>query len=159
MSGDHIQSHLNTESPLIEIEPAQKIISVLILALSLAFNDIRNPLKFNLILICIICFVFVSIPSINYLLRRMYVIIPFILFAFLLPFISKSGTTIYLYKDIAIYQNGLFEMSNILLKSIAGVSMAVALSATTSQFDIVRGLEKLKLPKIFSLLSANSFLL
>ncbi len=149
MSGDHIQSHLNTESPLIEIEPAQKIISVLILALSLAFNDIRNPLKFNLILICIICFVFVSIPSINYLLRRMYVIIPFILFAFLLPFISKSGTTIYLYKDIAIYQNGLFEMSNILLKSIAGVSMAVALSATTSQFDIVKGLEKLKLPKIF----------
>ena len=149
MSGDHVQSYLNTGSYLIEIEPAQKILSILILALSLAFNDIRHPLIFNVILSCIICFVFVSVPSINYLLRRMYVIIPFILFALLLPFISKSGVAIYLYKDIAIYQDGLFEMSNILLKSIAGVSMAIALSATTSQFDIIKGLEKLKLPKIF----------
>ena len=149
MSGDHIQSHLNTESYLINIEPAQKIITVLVLALSLAFNDIRNPLTFNMILFCIIWFVFISIPSINFLLRRMYVIIPFILFAFLLPFISKSGPAIYLYKSIAIYEDGLFEMCNILVKSMAGVSMAVALSATTSQFDIIKGLQKIKFPKIF----------
>jgi len=40
-------------------------------------------------------------------------------------------------------------MSNILLKSTAGVAMAVALSSTTSQFDIIKGLERLKFPKIF----------
>lgn len=149
MSGDHIQSHLNTKSYLINIEPSQKIISVLVLALSLAFNDIRNPLIFNIVLFCILWFVSISIPSLSYLIKRMYIVIPFVLFAFFLPFISKTGTAIYLYKNIEIYQGGLYEMLNILLKAVAGVSMAVALSATTSQFEIIKGLEKLKFPKIF----------
>jgi len=149
MSGDHIPSHLNNESYLIDVSPAQKIISVLIMAISLAFNDVRNPITFNIVLFCIMFFIFLSLPSIRFLIRRMYVVIPFVFFALLLPFISKSGTAIYLYNNIAIYQGGLFEMANILIKSVAGVSMSVALTATTSQFDIIKGLEKLKFPKIF----------
>ena len=149
MSNNHPSSNLNTASYLINVAPVEKIISVLVLSLSLAFNDIRNTFTFTTILFCIICFVYLSIPSIKFLIRRMYIIIPFILFSFFLPFVSKSGSIIYEYKNIAIYQGGVFEMSNILLKSVAGVAMAVALSSTTSQFDIIKGLDKLKFPKIF----------
>ena len=149
MSDNHVSPHLNTASYLIDVAPVEKITSVLVLSFSLAFNDVRNTFTFTTILFCIICFVYVSIPSIKFLIGRMYVIIPFILFSLFLPFVSKSGSIIYQYKNIAIYQDGLFEMSNILLKSIAGVAMAVALSSTTSQFDIIKGLERLKFPKIF----------
>ena len=149
MSGNHPPTNLNTESYLIDVAPAQKIVSVLVLSLSLAFNDIRNTFTFTMILFCIVCFVYLSIPSIKFLIRRMYVIIPFILFSLFLPFISKSGSVIYLYKNIAIYEDGVFEMSNILFKSVAGVSMAVALSSTTSQLEIIKGLGRLKFPKIF----------
>ena len=149
MSNNHPPPNLNTASYLIDVAPAEKIASVLVLSLSLAFNDIRNTFTFTMILFCIVCFVYLSIPSIEFLIRRMYVIIPFILFSLFLPFVSKSGSVTYLYNNIAIYQDGVFEMSNILFKSVAGVAMAVALSSTTSQFDIIKGLEVLKFPKIF----------
>ena len=149
MSNNHPSPNLNTASYLINVDPVEKIISVLVLSLSLAFNDIRNTFTFATILFCIICFVYLSIPSIKFLIRRMYIIIPFILFSFFLPFVSKSGSVLYQYKNIAIYQGGVFEMSNILLKSVAGVAMAVSLSSTTSQFDIIKGLDRLKFPKIF----------
>ncbi len=148
MSSNHTEPHLNKDSYFIKIAPSQKIITVFFLALSLAFNDIRNTYTFSGILICILIYVYLSIESLKTLLKKMYIVIPFILFSFFLPFVGQGGEIYYLYKDIAIHENGLFDMINILFKSIAGVSMTIALSSTTSQFDIVKGLEKLRLPKI-----------
>ncbi len=148
MSGNHISQHLNSKSNLIYISPTQKVSSVLIFSLSLAFNDIRNTLVFVTILFCIFTFVFLSVDSLNYVLKRMYVVIPFILFALLLPFISKGGPQIGTFVSFPIYKNGVFEMLNILTKSLAGVAMAISLTATTSQFDIVKSLEKLRMPKV-----------
>lgn len=148
MSGNHISPHLNSKSSLIYISPTQKVASVFIFSLSLAFNDIRDTLVFFTILLCIFSFVFLSVPSINFLLKRMYIVIPFILFALLLPFISKGEIQIGTFINFPIYRNGVFEMLNILTKSLAGVAMAISLTSTTSQFDIIKGLEKLRMPKV-----------
>ena len=91
MSGNHTEPHLNKDSYFIKIAPSQKIITVFFLALSLAFNDIRNTYTFSGILICIIIYVYLSIDSLKTLLKKMYIVIPFILFSFFLPFVGQGG--------------------------------------------------------------------
>ena len=96
---------------------------MLIFSLSLAFNDIRNTLVFVTILSCIFTFVFLSVDSLNYVLKRMYVVIPFIIFALLLPFISIGGPQIGTFVSFAIYKNGLFELFVATRPAICAISV------------------------------------
>ena len=57
----------------------------------------------------------------------------------------KKGYTFF---SLDIYKTGLLEMSAILFKATAGVSMGIVLTAVTTNIEIIYGLQKLKLPSI-----------
>lgn len=76
--------------------------------------------------------------------KRSLIEIPFVLFAFLMPFFG-SGEKIE-FGPVSLYKEGLLSGASIVAKGTLGVLVAINLSATTTAREILRGLEILKLP-------------
>jgi len=76
--------------------------------------------------------------------KRSLIEIPFVFFAFLMPFFG-SGEKIE-FGPVSLYKEGLLSGASIVVKGTLGVLVAINLSATTTAREILRGLEILKLP-------------
>tara|TARA_B110000858_G_C17533340_1_gene350227 strand:+ start:48 stop:641 length:594 start_codon:yes stop_codon:yes gene_type:complete len=88
------------------------------------------------------------IPLKTYL-KRLTIDIPFILFALFLPFLSSGNNDVVMtILSFDVYRTGLLEMLAILFKATSGVSLGIVLTATTTNIEIIYGLQKLKLPSI-----------
>ncbi len=77
-------------------------------------------------------------------LRRMVVELPFVAFALLLPFFALGPTVEVLGIELA--REGLLGGWNILAKGTLGVVASILLSATSELRDLLRGMERLKVP-------------
>ena len=80
------------------------------------------------------------------LFKRALIEIPFVLFAILMPFFGE-GEKFSIF-GLMVYRDGLLAGTSIVVKGTLGVLAAVILSTTTTAREILRGLEKLKLPII-----------
>jgi len=140
---------LHSKSQLHELSPQLKILSTLLIVISIAFSKIINP--FQIISHAVIVFLiirFSNIPLKTYL-KRLTLDIPFILFALFLPFLSSGNNdTVFTLFTFEIYRTGLLEMFAILFKATAGLSMGIVLTATTTNIELIYGLQKLKVPPI-----------
>lgn len=78
--------------------------------------------------------------------RRAMIEIPFVAFAFLMPFVG-SGEDF----DIAwftVHREGLLAGASIVVKGTLGVTTAIVLSATTPARQVLRGFERLRAPSL-----------
>ncbi len=83
---------------------------------------------------------------IRLLVRRLTIELPFVAFAVLLPFVAGGPR-----RDIGPFSvsiDGLWGAWNIMAKGTLGVGATVLLTATTSTPDLIRGLERLRLPSV-----------
>lgn len=76
--------------------------------------------------------------------RRLLVIVPFVLFALLLPFVAGGPRTEVL--GVTLSESGLWGMWNVLAKATLGASTSIVLAGTTEIPDLLRGLERLRMP-------------
>lgn len=86
---------------------------------------------------------------------RLGIEIPFVLFAFLMPFVSPGP-----YVEVAgltLSQPGLVAAGAILAKATLGVVASILLAATTSAQDLLTGLARLRMPEL--ILAIASFML
>ena len=81
----------------------------------------------------------------TYLARRMVVEVPFVVFALLLPFIA-TGPRIEFF-GLTVSEAGLVAAAGLLMKGTLGVLAALTLAATTEPDDILRGLQRLRVPE------------
>jgi cobalt/nickel transport system permease protein len=88
----------------------------------------------------------VSIAKIPFslLFKRSLIEIPFVFFAILMPFFG-SGEKVQV-GPFELYREGLIAGSGIVVKGTLGVMTAIILSTSTTAREILRGLERLKLP-------------
>jgi cobalt/nickel transport system permease protein len=77
---------------------------------------------------------------------RSLIEIPFVLFAFLMPFFG-TGETVTFY-GLTLYENGILAGLGIIAKGTLGILTAILLSSTTTAREILRGLERLKVPTL-----------
>lgn len=77
---------------------------------------------------------------------RSLIEIPFVLFAFLMPFFGTGATVEVL--GITLYENGILAGLGIIAKGTLGILTAILLSSTTTAREILRGLERLKVPTL-----------
>ena len=89
---------------------------------------------------------FMSKIPILLLFKRALIEIPFVFFAILMPFFGE-GEKFSIF-GLMVYRDGLLAGTSIVVKGTLGVLAAVILSTTTTAREILRGLEKLKLPMI-----------
>jgi cobalt/nickel transport system permease protein len=82
----------------------------------------------------------------TYLLKRMVVEVPFVLFALLLPFVSR-GPDIEVW-GLSLSESGLTAAAGLLMKGTLGVLASLTLAATTEPQDLLIGLERLRLPDL-----------
>jgi cobalt/nickel transport system permease protein len=80
----------------------------------------------------------------GYLARRMVVETPFVVFAILLPFVATGPSTELL--GLTVSATGLVAAAGLLMKGTLGVLAALTLAATTEPDDVLRGLQRLRMP-------------
>lgn len=83
----------------------------------------------------------------RFLVARLAGILPFIAFAFLIPFIA-SGEQIDL-GLVSVSKDGLWAAWNIMAKATLGATAAIILAATTEVQKILRGMTVLRVPAVF----------
>ena len=88
----------------------------------------------------------VSTVQPSYLLRRMVVEVPFVVFALLMPFISTGPRTDVL--GVEVSQHGLTAGLALLVKGTLGVLASLTLAATTEPRHLLAGLERLRVPSM-----------
>ena len=82
----------------------------------------------------------------TYLLKRMVVEVPFVLFAVLLPFVAQGPRTEVL--GLSLSESGLLAAWGLLAKGTLGVLASLTLAATTEPQELLAGLERLRLPSL-----------
>jgi cobalt/nickel transport system permease protein len=81
-----------------------------------------------------------------YLLKRMVVELPFVVFAALLPFVAHGPRTEVL--GVSVSESGLLAAWGLLAKGTLGVIASLTLAATTEPQELLAGLERLRLPNL-----------
>ncbi|MEY3169721.1 MAG: hypothetical protein RL421_964, partial [Actinomycetota bacterium] len=77
---------------------------------------------------------------------RSLIEIPFVLFAFLMPFFG-TGEKVELF-GLSLYEEGLIAGAGIIAKGTLGILTAIVLSSTTTARELLRGLETLRVPTL-----------
>ena len=88
----------------------------------------------------------VSRVPVTYLLPRMVVEVPFALFAVLMPFVAQGPRTEVL--GLTVSEPGLAAGIALLVKGSMGVLASLTLAATTEPQDVLRGLQRLRMPDL-----------
>jgi cobalt/nickel transport system permease protein len=82
----------------------------------------------------------------TYLVKRMVVEVPFVVFAALMPFVATGPRMEVLGLELS--QAGLWGAWALLVKGTLGVLASLTLAATTEPQDLLRGLERLRMPSL-----------
>tara|TARA_Y100000816_G_scaffold253486_1_gene205078 strand:- start:18 stop:782 length:765 start_codon:yes stop_codon:yes gene_type:complete len=149
----HLETH--SDSYLVKVKPEIKLLSFFVIILSIAFLSLENNFFVVLQTVIVTGLLIISKLQFKTYLKRLSIDIPFILFALFLPFISKgNGDVLTTLFNFSIYKTGVNEMISILIKITLCVTLAIILTATTSNIEIIYGLQKLKVsPLLISILS------
>jgi cobalt/nickel transport system permease protein len=94
----------------------------------------------------LVAVVAVSRVPATYLLKRMVVEVPFVVFALLMPFIATGPSVDVL--GVTVSQSGLAAAWALLVKGTLGVLASLTLAATTEPRDLLAGLERLRVPNL-----------
>jgi cobalt/nickel transport system permease protein len=84
--------------------------------------------------------------------RRMAVELPFLAFALLLPFVARGPRVDVL--GLQLSSDGLWAAWNVLAKGTLGLGASLVLVATTTPVDVLRGLERLRVPPVFTAIAS-----
>jgi cobalt/nickel transport system permease protein len=82
----------------------------------------------------------------GFIVRRLVIEVPFLLFALFLPLLA-GGPRVEVF-GISLSESGLWAAWNIVAKATLGLSTTILLGATTTVADILRGLERLHMPRV-----------
>lgn len=143
------------------LDPRVKIVITFLFIISIVLTPVKQIMTFILHLVIILWLILMSGLPISYVFKRSLIIIPFSFFvAIFAPFIPRDNQSPLLVIDfihLNIYSHGLLIMANAILKSWISVLAVIMLYSTTPFPDILRGLERLRLPNILVVLLSFTF--
>ena len=123
-----------------------KIVTVLLFIFVVVSTPITVWPAFIAFFVLVLATTFAAKVSIFTLFKRALIEIPFIFFAILMPFFGKGER--FEVGPLNLYREGLLAGGSIVAKGTLGVMIAVVLSTSTTAREILRGLERLKLPSL-----------
>ena len=149
MSGGHAHAlHLHGHSPLHRLAPEVKLAALLGGLLAIVLTPRDQFWAFALYGLVVVALLGIGEIPTGFYLRRVVVEAPFVAFAVFLPFLGSDPTMAVGPLDLSI--EGSWAAWNILVKATLGVSMSVLLVATTEIPDILRGMERLRVPRLMT---------
>lgn len=88
----------------------------------------------------------------GFVLRRLVVVVPFVAFAFLIPFVAGGEEVTVL--GVGLSREGLWGAWNVLAKAVLGASVSIVVAGTTEEARILKGLDRLRVPTTITLIAA-----
>ena len=134
-------------SPLHRLAPECKLLAVFLFVLVVVATPREQFWAFGVFGLVLAAVAAVGRVPLGHVLRRLVVEVPFVLFAVALPFVARGDRIEVL--GLSLSESGLLAAFNILAKATLGASATILLAATTDVRGLVRGLERLHLPRSF----------
>jgi cobalt/nickel transport system permease protein len=137
--------HYHGHSPVHRAAPERKLVALVLFMLVVVATPNELAPVFAGYLVLLLAVVAVSQVPAAYLLRRLLVELPFLVFALLLPFVAQGPRTDVLGLSLSVA--GLTAAAGLLMKGTLGVLASLTFAATTEPRDILLGLERLRMPR------------
>jgi cobalt/nickel transport system permease protein len=136
--------HYHGHSPVHRAPAHLKLVALLVFMLVVVATPKDWYAAYAVYLGMLLVVVGVSTVPPTYLLKRMLVEVPFLVFALLMPFIATGPRTDVL--GVSVSEAGLLGAWALLAKGTLGVLASLTLAATTEPRDILTGLDRLHFP-------------
>jgi cobalt/nickel transport system permease protein len=141
--------HLDRPSPVHRLAPEVKIAAMLAFTIAVVATPREEFWAFGgYLLLVVTTAAFARVP-IGWLAKRSLIETPFVLFAFVLPFLG-AGTERVEWLGVSLSVHGLYGAWNLLAKATLGVLASLLLAATTSPRDLLVGLDRLHCPSVLT---------
>ena len=137
--------HFHGHSPVHRAAPHHKLLALLGFVLVVVATPKDWFAAYGLYLLLLAAVVVVSTVPPTYLLKRLVVEVPFVVFALLMPVIATGPRVEVL--GVSLSEHGLLAGWALLAKGTLGVLASLTLAATTEPRDLLLGLERLRLPQ------------
>ncbi|MFC1991256.1 cobalt ECF transporter T component CbiQ [Chloroflexota bacterium] len=152
MKHNFIDQYSNLDSFIHRLDPRTKLITTLLFILVVISTPPTGWQVFVFYLLLIGILMLLSRVPILYILKRSLVIIPFVLMiTIFIPFF-KEGEVAGSYNiwmwQVSVTYNGLQVLWNVLFKAWLSILSLILLTSTTTLANLLRGLEKLRMPRI-----------
>lgn len=142
----HHQLYLHRHSPVHALPPHVKLVAAMAFVLVVVSTPYRQMWAFAGYAALLVGTALVARVPVTTVLRRMVVEVPFVVFAVLLPFISRGERVDVLGLSLSV--SGLWGAWSVLVKATLGVMTSILLAATTDLRDLVAGLDRLRMPTL-----------
>jgi cobalt/nickel transport system permease protein len=145
-----LDEYSGLESPIHRLDPRAKLIGFVALIILCVSTPPGLWIAFVAYLALEIAVLALSHLPLRHVLKRMLIVIPFILVvAVFLPFFNRGGGS-YNLGPLSLSAHGLTVLWNVAVKSTVSVFAVILLSSTTPFPDLLKGMEKLKVPGIIT---------
>ncbi|MBB5776947.1 cobalt ECF transporter T component CbiQ [Nonomuraea jabiensis] len=145
-AGHHHQLYLPGDSVVHRLPPQCKLLAVFAFAIVVVATPRERFWAFAVYAALLGAVAVAARVPLAYVLRRMVIEVPFVLFAFLIPVIGLGERTTVL--GVSLSVPGLWAAWNILAKATLGVIASILLAATTEPRVILIGAQRLRLPAL-----------
>jgi cobalt/nickel transport system permease protein len=153
VSGTHAHAlHYHGHSPIHRAAPQVKLLALFGFVVSVVATPPLTFWAFSAHILILLAVLAISgVPS-RFFLSRLAIDIPFVLFALVLPFVGADPRA-----DVGPFSvsiAGLVGAWNLLAKATLGAGASVLLAATTEVPDLLKGLERLRVPRVLVAIAA-----
>ncbi|MGH2814912.1 MAG: cobalt ECF transporter T component CbiQ, partial [Actinomycetota bacterium] len=135
-------------SPLHRARPQCKLAAAVLFVLAVVATPREAFWAFGVYALLLTLLARVARLPLPTLARRLVIELPFLLFAVFLPLVGQGQRVEVLGMSLSV--EGLWAAWNIVVKGTLGVATSVILAATTPVPELLRGLERLRLPAAFT---------
>ena len=140
--------YVHEHSPIHHLPPQVKIAAAVSFIFSVAVTPREAMWAFAIYAAVIAALVVISKVGFRFVLIRLAGVLPFIAFAFLIPFIASGDQVEVL--GISVSEDGLWASWNIIAKATIGASTSIVLAGTTEVPDLLAGMNRLRVPTLFT---------
>ena len=136
---------------LVHRAPAHlKILALVVFMLAVVATPRDWYVAFAGHLAVLLAVVLIARVPVLFLLRRLVIEVPFLLFAVLIPFIAEGPRVAVPlpFLEITVSETGLLAAWGIVVKGTLGVLASSTLAATTEPVDVLKGLQRLRMPDL-----------
>ena len=148
-----IDHHSRVDSPIHRLDAKAKIIVFFAFILVGVSSPPSSFSLFALLAVGLVAMTLVARLPLGHMLKKVLIILPFLFFVALsIPFMKKDGGESIAFWGFSVSRSGLLILWNVLAKASLGVFSIILLYSTTTFPKLVKGMEQLRVPKVFTVL-------